>query len=253
MWNPNTKKISETPNVVILKRMFFGTPMKPVHNKQSTDDGDLNSVQQDERGGTITADFVTVDDNAATIECVDSSAPDTPVVNNNLGQSKYGHAYSHTTHYDPMTGRTIGAEATALANYYQCLKDMDGEMEFTNVGAGIGGGFENTMELKPMKYEEAINGPDRKAREKEIENEHERMVKNDAWEPVKKSLLPKGTKLIDSTWACKKKSTGKLRRRLNVCGFKQVEGVHYNGTSTHALVMNAGNIQIVIILMIMAN
>jgi hypothetical protein len=37
MWNPNTKKISETRNVVFLKRMFFGTPTKPVCKKQSTD------------------------------------------------------------------------------------------------------------------------------------------------------------------------------------------------------------------------
>jgi hypothetical protein len=121
-------------------------------------------------------------------------------------------------------------------------------MEFANVGAGIGGGFKNTMELKPMKYKEAINGPDRKAWEKEIENEHARMVKNDAWEPVKKSLLPKGTKVIDSTWACKKKSTRKLRWRLNAWGFKQVEGVHYGRTRTYA-----GTIRIVLILMIMAD
>jgi hypothetical protein len=59
------------------------------------------------------------------------------------------------------------------------------------------------MELKPMKYKEAINRPDGKAWEKEIENEHDCMVKNNAWEPVKKSLLPKSTKVIDSTWACK--------------------------------------------------
>jgi hypothetical protein len=179
MWNPNTKKISKTRDVVFLKRMFFGTPTMPVCKKQSTDNGDLNSVQQDERGGTITAEFVTVDDDAITVEFVDSSVPDTPVVNNNLGQSKYGHTYRRTTHYDPMTGRTIGAEATALANYYQCLKDTDGKMEFANVGAGKRGGFENTMELKPMKYLEAINGLDGKAWEKEIENEHEDMVKND--------------------------------------------------------------------------
>jgi hypothetical protein len=83
-------------------------------------------------------------------------------------------------------------------------------MEFANVGASIGGGVENTMELKPMKYAEAINGSDRNAWEKEIENEHERMVKKNAWEPVKKSLLTKGTKDIDSRWTCKKKSTGKL-------------------------------------------
>jgi hypothetical protein len=44
-----------------------------------------------------------------------------------------------------------------LANYYQCLKETDGEMEFANVGAGIGGGFEKTVKLKPMKYKEAIN------------------------------------------------------------------------------------------------
>jgi hypothetical protein len=37
------------------------------------------------------------------------------------------------------------------------------------------------MELKPIKYNEAINGPDGKAWEKEIENEHDRMVKNNAW------------------------------------------------------------------------
>ena len=99
-------------------------------------------------------------------------------------------------------------------------------MEFSNIRASIGGGFENTMELKPMKYKEAINGPYRKAWEKEIENEHVRMVKNNAWEPVKKSSLPKGTKVIDSTWACMKKSIGKLHVRLNAHRFKQVEGVH---------------------------
>ncbi len=52
MWNPKTKKISETRDVVFLKRMFFRTPTKPVHNKHSTDDGDLDSVQQD-KGGVL--------------------------------------------------------------------------------------------------------------------------------------------------------------------------------------------------------
>jgi hypothetical protein len=173
MWNSNTKKISKTRDVVFLKTMFFGTPTKPVRKKQGTDDEDLDSFQQDKRGGTITTDVVTVNDNSAMVESVDSSVPDTPVVNNNLGQFKYGRTYRCTTHYDPVTGRTIGAEVTVLANYYQCLKDTDDEMEFANIGAGIGGGFENAMELKPMKYEKAINGPGRKALEKEIENEHE--------------------------------------------------------------------------------
>jgi hypothetical protein len=119
MWDPNTKKVSETHGIVFLNRMFLRAPMKPVHKTQSTDNEDLNSVQQDKRGDTITADFVTGDDDAVTVESVDSSVPDSPVVNNNLGQSKYGCMYRRTMHYDPATGLTIGAEATALANYYQ--------------------------------------------------------------------------------------------------------------------------------------
>ena len=61
---------------------------------------------------------------------------------------------------------------------------------------------------------------ERPGAKKEIENEHECMVKNNVWEPVKQSLLTKGTKVIDSTWACKKKSTGKLCGRLNARGYK---------------------------------
>jgi hypothetical protein len=40
--------------------------------------------------------------------------------------------------------------STEVANAY---------FEYSNVGAGIGGGFEHTSELKPMKYKEANNGP----------------------------------------------------------------------------------------------
>ena len=36
-------------------------------------------------------------------------------------------------------------------------------VEYLNVGAGTGGIFEHTSELKPMKYNEAINGPDGEA------------------------------------------------------------------------------------------
>jgi hypothetical protein len=104
-----------------------------------------------------------------------------------------------------------------------------------------------------MNYKEAINWPDGTAWAKEIENEHDRMVNNDAWEPVKESSLPKNTKVIDSTWACKKKSTGKLCEHQNARQFTQVEGVHYGRSSTHAPVTNSGTIQIVLILMILAD
>jgi hypothetical protein len=127
-WNPNTKKVSKTHDMVFLNRMFFRTPTMPVHKKLGTDDEDLDSVQQDKRGGTITADFVTGDKDAATVESVVSSVPDPPMVNNNQEQSKYGCTYRRTMHYDPMTGHTIGTEVIALANYYQCLEETYGKM-----------------------------------------------------------------------------------------------------------------------------
>ena len=140
------KKVSETCDVVFLNRMYFKTPKIKENKKQVTNDTDLNSVQKDERRGTITADFVAGNHDASMVESMDSSVPDTPMVNSNPGRFKYRLAYRRTMHYDPVTGRTIGAEATAVAHYYQCLKDTDGKMEFANVGAGIGGGFENTIE-----------------------------------------------------------------------------------------------------------
>jgi hypothetical protein len=50
-----------------------------------------------------------------------------------------------------------------------------------------------------------------------------------------------------------KNSTRKLCGHLNAHRFKQAEGVHCNRTSTYAPVSNAGTIQIVLMLMIMAN
>ena len=63
--------------------------------------------------------------------------------------------------------------------------------ELAAVGAGIGGGFLNTSELRVLKYKEAINGPDREHWLKAIEEEHERMVKNNAFKTVKRKDVPK--------------------------------------------------------------
>jgi hypothetical protein len=52
MWNPNTKKVSKTHDMVFLNRMIFRTPLMPVHKKQGTDDDNLNSVNKT-RGGVL--------------------------------------------------------------------------------------------------------------------------------------------------------------------------------------------------------
>jgi hypothetical protein len=65
------------------------------------------------------------------------------------------------------------------------------------VRAGIGGGFTNTLELKVMKYHEAINGPDGEAWKTEVKMEHQRMLMNGIFKPINVIKLPKGTKLIE--------------------------------------------------------
>jgi hypothetical protein len=61
--------------------------------------------------------------------------------------------------------------------------------KYVNFGAGIGGGFTNTQELKVMKYHETINGPDGDAWKAEVKKEHGRMVHNKVFEPVSLSDL----------------------------------------------------------------
>ena len=70
----------------------------------------------------------------------------------------------------------------ATMNYFASLAELEEKevlgisavenqfMEYANAGAGVGGGFKNTNELKPMKYEQAINGPDGEAWKVETSN-----------------------------------------------------------------------------------
>ena len=72
----------------------------------------------------------------------------------------------------------------AVQNYYDNLQELENEeletatelptlyVECVNVGARVRDGFENTNELKPMKYDQAINGPDAEAWKEEINNKH---------------------------------------------------------------------------------
>ena len=70
----------------------------------------------------------------------------------------------------------------AVQNYFSCLEEYnEDEMqlmtevanavvdEISGVGAGLGGGFNNTSELRVMKYAEAVNGPDGNAWAEEVD------------------------------------------------------------------------------------
>jgi hypothetical protein len=102
-----------------------------------------------------------------------------------------------------------------------------------------------------MKYHETINGPDGELWKEEEAKEHKRMINSGVFEPMKMSKVPNGVKLIDTTWALKKKSSGTLCGRVNVRGFKQIDGQHYDGTSVSAPVTNAMTIRVALTIMLM--
>ena len=180
-----------------------------------------------------------------------------------------------TQRYEPSAGKTITWNVTATdvdveieresqARYNDVFNITDQDeitiasiqhrmyFEAANVGAGVGGGFENTQELRVMTYNEAINGPDGEHWKAKVENEYQQMLHNKVFETVMIADLPPGAKLINSVWEMKKKSSGVLCGRINVRGFKQVEGQHYDGTTISLLVTNAATIRIVLVLMVMA-
>jgi hypothetical protein len=57
--------------------------------------------------------------------------------------------------------------------------------EYAAVGAGLGGRFANTAELRPMKYNEALHGPDQEKWQTAVDEEHNRMIKFGVWEAVR--------------------------------------------------------------------
>jgi hypothetical protein len=141
--------------------------------------------------------------------------------------------YSHATGrkdgaYNPSTGTTIkwsnvvATEVDDVENlvtnyFYEVLGIDENEVkvlqmhnacvsEYINIGAGIGGGLMNTNELRVMKYHEAINIPDSEFWKAKVRKEHQRMVDSGIFEKVKRSELPSQVKIIDTTWAMKKRA-----------------------------------------------
>ena len=91
----------------------------------------------------------------------------------------------------------LGFHASLKEMLLMSMSVEDGvvDQEIVGVGSGFGGGFYNTSELRPMKYKEAIH-VDRKGWTKAVHEEHDRMVTNNVWRPVKKKDVPTGAKVL---------------------------------------------------------
>ena len=138
----------------------------------------------------------------------------------------------------------------AEENYYAAMRELG---EFGLIGAGIGGGFENTSELHVMKFDEAMSKDDKSNWDQAVTEEYERMRDHKAWQEVDQNAIPKDTKIITSTWAMKKKANGTYRARLNARGFEQVDGKHYDKTQISSPVVNEITVRMILTLICMAH
>jgi hypothetical protein len=120
-------------------------------------------------------------------------------------------------------------------------------METALIGAGVGGGVRHTSELKVLNYKKAMRSPDADEWQKEVRNEKARFDKYNAL-TAPRSLLPKGAKVLTTTWAKKQKSNGTKRGRLNTRGYKQVDGSHYASDSIAMPVTKPITVRIVLML-----
>ena len=103
-----------------------------------------------------------------------------------------------------------------------------------------------------MKYKAAMKTADKANWEDAVEEEKKKMEKYSVWTPRKLKDLPRGSKVITSTWAMKKKANGMYRARLNARGYKQVEGLHYDAANIASPMTNDMSIRIIMVLALMA-
>ena len=75
------------------------------------------------------------------------------------------------------------------------------------VGGGLIGEFNNTKELKVMKFDEAMDGKDRNKWLKAVEKEFDRFEKNCYFEPIERKDIDPVCTVITSSWTMKKKAS----------------------------------------------
>ena len=116
------------------------------------------------------------------------------------------------------------AGTAAELHYFGAIAELDNEeiatFKLMLVGAGLGGGFVNTNELKVMNYKEAMKGKNKNDWIWEVADEKSRFDRFNTLTAIKKKDLPKGGKIMTSTWTTKQKANGKLRGRLNARGYE---------------------------------
>ena len=264
MYNPKTDRRLTSRDVIWLRRMYYqteepdevitGSPKVAVItnvNPEVGEDGDDVTIQdeQDEEEEEEEGP-------PPLIEGEESDDEEDENENKNVARSRSGRPIKAPSRLIEEIGHLINdlALTSVEDKYVRELETITKEHpeEVACVGAGIGGGFTHTNELKPMKFDEAMSGPDADKWQKAVEEEKEKMDENDVFEEIPRNNVPEGAKVLTSTWAMKKKANGNFRARINARGYEQKDGEHYDAHDKFAPVVNEITVNIVMVLSLMA-
>ena len=190
MWDPSTNRVHTSRDVIWLKRMFF------VNNKCSTEAtthaDEIMEVGEDndnETSDTLT-DAIDIDEEEATVlvkrvswktdkaddlaeiiegnddidddidgEQLDEVEPENePETTTRSGRISRAPSYLKDYAVMALTKAEFGyyTDLRSMVTSEICNEDLAIDYEMAAVGAGLGGGFGNTRELKVMKYKEAM-------------------------------------------------------------------------------------------------
>jgi hypothetical protein len=261
MWDRSTNGVVTTRDVIWMERMYYECPNDAFFNIRSSP-LDTDAKYAD--------DVTRSNDSSTTVEAEGS--------NDDLQETtgvRWAEPISTTTMIEPEAGEA-GVQIASVTRsgrmvkqpnrliemmdvsvsaaeilYLEAMAELDNNeviaesRELALVGAGIGGGFANTNDLKVINYREAMQSPDRAAWEEEINTEYDRFKKFNVITVVPCSELPKNAKVMSMTGAMEKKSDWKCHGRLNARGYEHLDGKHYYSDSIAAPVTNPNTIRIV--------
>ena len=126
------------------------------------------------------------------------------------------------------------------------------ETQYVLVGASRTN-YSNSKELNMLTYKQAMKTVNQSEWLKAIKVEHDKMKKYNVFKIVHQNNMPKNKKMIDYTWAMKKKSNRVYLAHLAAQGFKQIDGQHYKKDNKAAPVICDMAIKIVLTLYVMCS
>ena len=247
MWDPRSRRVHVTRDIKWLNRMYFENPNLEfnIKNNPSLKFGEganvRNIVNLEEGDNNAT-------DSEEDIDTNDELEDNENLVNDDESKvSKKGSIDEITT----RSGRKINKPFR-----YQDKSGgigLDNWKEHALVGAGLlSDEGSTTSDLQSMKDDQAMKTLKKDQWLNAVEEECQRMIKNKVWELISKFKLQKNAKILTSTWAMKRKASGKFRSRINARGYEQIDGIHYSSDNTALPVTNDTTIKVVLVLVAIA-